>query len=262
MLNVRELLSVRSPSAAWLAGLLTLGGATGVAAPADPPGPKDLPDPPAATCTPSPAVTDKEALKLELTRLAAQARQEVEGSDAELAIKATIAGKLMGLGDAHFACKLSRELLLRGPDAATAARLRCQQVQHCGAPAQVQCPAGTVHRETHGCEAAAQCGVSGWTAQWARCKAQGDPACCSSALIVREYDLLEAGAAQRPEHRKELRRMSEAACKVGVSWACTQAATMISRSSSAAAEEAQIVALRRRACSLGRLEGCTPAGPR
>lgn len=212
------------------------------------------------SCPAEPATADKEALKRELTALAGRARREVEGSDAALAIKATIAGRMMSLGDAHFGCQLNRELLRSGPSAATMELLRCQQRRYCGAPAVVTCPGGTVAREVHGCEAAQRCSVVGWQAQADRCHAQGDPACCSSGLIVREYELLAAGVAALPRHRAELRALAEAACEVGVAQACTQAVTLIDRPAGAEGE-AKMVALRQRACSLGRLEACKPASP-
>lgn len=203
-------------------------------------------------------VAEKEALKRELQVLAGRARRQVEGSDAELAIKATLAGRMMSLGHAHMGCEVGRQLLRAGPSAATIDLLRCQQRRYCGAPAAVRCPVGTVLREVHGCEAAEQCGVSGWEAQSERCFAQGDPACCSTGLIVREYEQLEAGVAEKPVNRLGLRRLAERACEVGVSWACTQAAAAYPRPWSGA-DEAKIVALRQRGCALGRLEACIPA---
>lgn len=219
------------------------------------------PEPAALTCPaerPTVTVPEKEALKRELQRLAERARQQVEGSDAELAIKATLAGRMMSLGHGHMGCKIGRDLLRAGPSAATIELLRCQQRRYCGAPAAVSCPVGTVAREVHGCEAAEQCSVSGWQAQSERCFAHGDPACCSTGLIVREYEQLEAGVAELPANRLGLRKLAEQACKVGISWACTQAAAAYPRPWSGE-DEAKIVALRQRACALGRLEACIPA---
>lgn len=252
-----------SPRAALAALLLTLGLAAPVAAQAPvAPVPSDMsPEPAAFTCPaerPTVTVAEKQALQRELTDLAEQARKQVEGSDAELAIKAKLAGRLMSLGHAHKGCEVGRDLLRSGPSQATMELLRCQQRRYCGAPAVVRCPTGTVAREVHGCEAAARCSVSGWAAQQQRCFAHGDPACCSTALIVREYEQLEAGVAALPANRAGMRKLAEHACEVGISWACTQAAAAIELPAPAE-DEAKVVALRRRACALGRLEACKPA---
>ena len=116
----------------------------------------------------------------------------------------------------------------------------------------VTCPPGLALTGGGGCAPTGRCGVADVAEQAAACMAVGDAACCSSALIVREYEQLAAGVAQLPESRAELRGLAERACTAGMALACEQAAQL------GAEPRAHLL---RRACELGALGACGPQAP-
>ena len=207
-----------------------------------------------ALCLPEPPATDVVAQRAKLQALVPLARAQPEHSGERRALEAEMAAGLVVLpGEVDFACKWSRELLAEDPSGPSAARLGCLLRHHCGAPAAVVCPTGLVNEGPHGCAPIDSCGVSGVVAQTAACRERGDAACCSSALIVREYDMLEAGVAATPESRAELGALAERACAAGVAQACTQAVELGVTGSAA---------LLRRGCALGRVAACGPSAER
>jgi hypothetical protein len=66
-------------------------------------------------------------------------------------------------------------------------------------------------------------------------------------LIVREYEMLEAGVAAKPESRAELGKLAARACASGVAQACTQAVQLGAEGKDE---------LLRRGCELGRIAAC------
>ena len=236
--------------------------------PGEPPVRKDMPEGPAeltllqrawqalpTVCVPEPPITDRAALQREIQALGERARKEVAGSPAQLEIQVQIFARMVASGD-RFACRLGPQLLAGGLSQAQADRTRCLMRSHCDAPAAVQCPVGLSLTKSDGCAPVGRCAESVVQRQVERCVTTGDAPCCTSALILREYEQRAANTVDRPESRAERLDLAERACAAGVAFACADAAGL--GSPDAAARQ-------RRACTLGHLKSCASvralAGP-
>ena len=197
-----------------------------------------------AVCVPRlPFTGDRAALQAAAAPITARMKQHPASSAAHLDARLELIGLMLSAGD-RMMCKVAARTRA-GLDADRAFKLECLERQFCGVPV-VTCPADMHSKGPNGCEPVAECGASGAEAQRTACLA-GEARCCASAMIVREYEDLEAGVAGGEPSRAYRRALAEAGCERGYAWVCAEGALLGGQDPKA---------MRDRACSLGHAASC------